>query len=63
MDSLSGFRTFIDEIMALDTDLPPHDWLIRRVQRALETTGGKQQIVVRGPLMMHVLKKTGRMSD
>lgn len=57
MDSLNDFRTFIDEFVALGTDLPPHDWLIHRVQRALETTEGTMKIVVRGPLMMNVLRK------
>jgi len=57
MDSLSDFRTFIDEFVALGTDLPPHDRLIHRVQRALETTGSTKKIVVRGPLTMNVLRK------
>jgi len=58
MDSLSDFRTFIDEFVTLRTGLPPHDRLIQRVQRALQTTGGKTKIVVRGPLAMNVLRKS-----
>ena len=57
MDSLSDFRTFVDEFAALGTDLPPQDWLIHRVQRALEARGSTKKIVVRGPLMMNVLRK------
>jgi len=57
MDSLSDFQTFIDEFITLGTDLPPHDWLIRRVERALETADGKKKIVVKGPLLMNVLRK------
>lgn len=57
MDSLNDFRTFMDEFVALRTDLPPHDWLIQQVQRAVNTTGGKKKIVVRGPLVMNVLRK------
>lgn len=57
MDSLSDFRTFIDEFVAPGTDLPRHDRLIQRVQRALETTESTKRIVVGGPLMMNVLRK------
>lgn len=57
MDSLSDFRTFIGEFVAVGTDLPRHDRLIQRVQRALETTESANRIVVRGPLMMNVLRK------
>jgi len=57
MDSLSDFQTFIDEFFALGTGLPPHGWLVRRVERALEMTEGKKKIVVRGPLLMNVLRK------
>ncbi len=37
--------------------LPPHDWLTRRVERALAARPGKTQIAVRGPLVMQVLSK------
>ena len=57
MDSLADFRTFVDEFLTLERDFPPHDWLIQRVQRALETRGGAKKIVVRGPLIMNVLRK------
>src|SRR5574341_1095642 len=51
MDSLGDLRTFIDEFYTLGADLPPHDWLIQRVNRALDATRGKKQIVVSGPLV------------
>ena len=57
MDSLADFRAFVDEFLTLERDFPPHDWLIQRVQRALETRGSAKKIVVRGPLMMNVLRK------
>lgn len=57
MDSLSDFRTFMDEFVTLRTDLPPQQWLIQRVERAVNTTGGKKKIVVRGRLLMNVLRK------
>lgn len=63
MDSLSDFRTFIGEFVAPGTDLPSHDRLIQRVQRALETTERTMKIVVRGPLMMNVLRKHEGDSD
>lgn len=63
MDSLSDFRTFIEEFLTLGTDLPPHGWLVQRVQRALETTGGKKKIVVRGPLIMNVLRRLNVVND
>jgi len=56
MDSLGDLRTFIDEFSALGTELPRHEWLIQRVGRALDKTSGKK-IVVRGPLIMNVLRK------
>lgn len=60
MDSLGDLRTFIDEFYTLGADLPPHDWLIQRVNRALDATRGKKQIVVSGPLVMTVLMKIDR---
>jgi hypothetical protein len=59
MDSVSDFRTFIDEFVTLGTEVQPHGWLIRRVQRAFDTAGGKKKVVVRGPLLMNVLRKHG----
>lgn len=58
MDSLDDFRIFLDEFVTLsDLPLPPHDWLIQRVQRALNAARGQKKIVVRGPLVMRVLRK------
>lgn len=62
MDSLGDFRTFIDEFSALGAELPPHEWLFQRVRRALDKTGGKKKIVVKGPLVMNVLRKVERRS-
>ena len=57
MDSLGDLRTFFDEFYTLGADLPPHDWLVQRVLRALDATRGKKQIVVQGPLVLKVLMK------
>lgn len=34
-----------------------HDWLTKRVERALDATTGKTKIVVSGPLVLRVLRK------
>lgn len=57
MDSVDDLRTFLDEFVTLGTEVPPQDWLMRRVQQAFEATSGQKKIVVKGPLIMNVLKK------
>ncbi len=57
MDSLDDFRQFLAEFITLAKDLPPHDWLLRRVQRALDTAPGQAKILVKGPLVLRVLRK------
>ncbi len=56
MDSLDEFRAWMDEFVR-DAELAPHDWLVRRVERALAARPGKAQIAVRGPLVMQALRK------
>ena len=56
MDSLDEFQEWIDEFVKL-AELPPHDWLVQRVERALNAKGGKPQIVMSGPLVLRVLRK------
>jgi len=56
MDTLKEFRAWIDEFAAF-AELPPHDWLIQRVERAFRGSGGQRKIVVRGPLALRVLRK------
>ncbi len=57
MDSLADFHDFLEEFTTLGIELPSHDWLFRRVQRALGAARGQEQIVVWGPLVMRVLRK------
>jgi len=56
MDTLDEFRTWIDEFVQLSS-LLSHDWLIEEVEHALEQAYGKTEIIVRGPLVMRVLRK------
>lgn len=58
LDTLKDFRAWIDEFTQL-ADLPSHDWLIERVESALEGKRGQAKIVVRGPLELRVLRKVG----
>src|SRR5262245_7713374 len=44
MDTLAEFRTWIVKFVKLN-DLPPHDWLLQRVECALQAKRGKRQIV------------------
>jgi hypothetical protein len=59
LDTLKDLRAWLDEFTQL-ADLPPHDWLIERVQRALRAGRSRAKIVVRGPLGMRVLAKVGK---
>lgn len=57
MDTRDDFQAFIDEFAQLGGDLPPHDWLIQRVEQAFKAQRGNMKIVVRGPLVLKVLRK------
>ena len=56
MDSLVEFQKWLDYSIKL-RKLPPHDWLVRKVELARHLAGGKTRIVVSGPLTLGVLKK------
>ena len=56
MDSLDEFREWLADFVKLGK-LPSHEWLVRRVERALDVAGGKARIVVSGPLVLRVLRK------
>jgi hypothetical protein len=58
MDSLEEFQEWLADFVKLGK-LPSHDWLVQRVERALDGTGGKARIVVSGPLVLRVLRKPG----
>jgi hypothetical protein len=53
---MDEFHAWIGEFVQR-RGLPPHDWLIEKVEHALEPACGKTEIVVRGPLVMRVLRK------
>ena len=57
LDSLDDFREWLDEY-ATPGKLPPHEWLLKRLEHAEKKTGGQARIVVRGPLSLAVLRKT-----
>jgi hypothetical protein len=52
MDTLADLKRFLD-----DMRLPPHDWLVERVARALERGRARRRIVVENPLVLRVLRK------
>lgn len=58
MDGLDDLREWVADFMSRDDKLPPHDWLIERVARALGTRRrSKGSVVVSGPLELRLLKK------
>jgi len=56
MDTLDEFRAWTDEFVTLGKFVS-HDWLIRRVERALRRERDHTKIVVTGPLELRVLRK------
>jgi hypothetical protein len=53
LDTLKDLRAWLDEYSKLGR----HDWLHKRVQRALLKESGETKIVVRGPLELNVMRK------
>jgi hypothetical protein len=56
MDSLDEFQEWLADFVKLG-NLPSHDWLVRRVERALDVAGGRARVVVSGPLVLRLLRK------
>jgi hypothetical protein len=56
VDSLDEFQEWLADFVKLGK-LPSHEWLVQRVERALDVAGGKGRIVVSGPLVLRVLRK------
>ncbi len=57
MDTLPDFRLWLDDFP--DDKMPSHEWLYRKVERALEKEPDGTKITVRGPLKIGVLRKIG----
>ena len=56
-DTPDEFRVWLDDFAQL-ANLPPHDWLIERVERAFrEAKYSTNKVVVKGPLVMKILRK------
>jgi len=56
MDSYHEFLDWLNEIVALG-GAPPHEWLAKRVERALAEKRGRYKVVVSAPLKLQLLKK------
>ena len=57
MDTFEEFRAWMDDFVQT-AEAAPHDWLARRVERALGARpDAKARIAVRGPLKMQVLRE------
>ncbi len=59
MDRVAEFRGWLNDFVSLGK-LAPHDWLMRRVERACRESDVKTKIVVTGPLDLRVLRKQER---
>ncbi len=60
MDGLDDFRDWLADFKSLNDPLPPHDFLVERLARALAQRPGRAKVVVDGPLEMRLLMKRPR---
>lgn len=58
MDTLETFQAWLTDFVTKG-NFPSHDWLIRRVERALANSDGRSCIVVSAPLILRTLRKSG----
>ena len=56
MDRLDEFQDWLDDFVNKGK-FGSHEWLVQRVERALDARVGKTRIVVSGPLVLRVLRK------
>ena len=56
MDTLDEFQEWLADFVNRNL-LQSHDWLVRRLERTLETSPPKTGIVVSAPLVLRVLRK------
>jgi hypothetical protein len=57
MATLQDFRAWLDDFPS--DKIPSHDWLYRKVERALAKKPVSTKITVRGPLKIGLLRKIG----
>ena len=55
MDTLDDFRKMLSDFSA--ERLANHQWLIDRIEKVQKKTRSRKKIVVRGPMVLNVLKK------
>ena len=56
MDTLEDYCTWLGEFYAV-TDSPPHEWLVERIERALEKAPEASRIIITAPVTVRLLKK------
>jgi len=56
MDRIDEFQAWLEDFLNRNK-FGSHDWLVERLERALDEADGKTRIVVCGPLVMRVLRK------
>lgn len=59
MDTMQDFGVWLDEFIRLGKTMPSHTWLVQRLERALKKGRASAKIVVRGPMMMRMMRKPG----
>jgi len=56
MDTLEDYCTWLGEFYTV-TDSPPHEWLVERIERALEKAPEGSRIIITAPVTVRLLKK------
>src|SRR5262245_30344880 len=56
MDTPADFRAWVSEMVAR-REAPPHDWLIRRVERAFGRARSRRWLIMQGPVVVRALRK------
>lgn len=56
MDSFKEFDIWLADFVSRNP-IPPHDWLLERVERAYRAIPGKKKIIAHAPLMLRLLRK------
>jgi hypothetical protein len=56
MDTLEDFRAWMNDNIRKEK-LVDHDWLIRRLEKAIAASGGEARIVISAPLILRTLRK------